>query len=160
LRAPASRTIERPGLTLHVSLPGAEGLRAFYTGRGFPAEALTALDDVCFVNLGLRNQRSETLWIDLARWQAVDADGKPLARIRHDAWRVLWETAGVPAGPRATFGWTLLPEQRDLRFDEPVGGNLTLARTERPFTLTVILPTGADQSGEPIVVEIPELRCQ
>jgi hypothetical protein len=158
--APTSRTLERPGLSLHVGLPGAEGLRAFYTGRGFPAEALTALDDACFVNVGLRNLREQVVWIDLARWRAVDTDGKPVARISRDAWRAIWEAAGVPAGPRATFGWTLLPEQRDLRFDEPVAGNLTLARTERPFTLTVTLPTGADQAGEPIVIEIPELRCR
>lgn len=154
------RSLKLPGLTLHVNLPARDGLHAFYTGRGFPASALAVLDRACFVGISLRNPRDEVVWIDLERWQARGIDGKTVARIDRAGWRSLWEAANVPAGARATFGWTLLPESRDLRFDEPVGGNLTLVRTEQPFTLTLVLPTGTDRAGEPLVVEIPGLRCR
>lgn len=135
-------------------------IAAFYEARGFPPETLDVLARACFVTVTLVNQGRDRVWVELDRWTLRDADGQPVTRIARGDWQARFERVGLPAAQRATFGWTLLPEVRDLHPAEPVGGNLTVEPTSRPFTLTARLASGTNKEGPPIVIEAPNLRCE
>lgn len=134
-------------------------MAAFYEARGFPPSAIDALARACFLTVTLVNQGRDRVWLELDRWHLRDAGGSEVARISRADWSARWQRIGLPAAQRATFGWTLLPEARDLHPAEPVGGNLTVAPSSDSFILTARLPTGASKEGREIVIEIPGLRC-
>ena len=60
---------------------------------------------------------------------------------------------------RATFGWTQLPEVRDLRPSEPVGGNVALLPPPGRFRLEARFATGVHKQGKEIVVILDDLSC-
>ena len=64
----------------------------------------------------------------------------------------------VPYATRAAFRWTQLPEQRDLRTDEPVGGNITLPPLAGPFTLVMHFDIGR-QRDDKRELRFPQLHC-
>ena len=145
-------------LQLKLSPRTPDQVAAFYEARGFPDAALEHIRAACFITVGLRNKTDNVVWLELVRWRVRSASGA-VQRITREDWSRAWQEAGVPAAQQATFGWTLLPEQRDLRPDEPVGGNLTLVRTEAPFTLEAIFKTGADRRGGEIQLRYENLQC-
>ena len=61
---------------------------------------------------------------------------------------------------QSTFGWTLLPEARDLRRDESVGGNVVISRQTKPFTLTMQFRTGSDKSGALKLIKFERVQCE
>ena len=147
------------GMTLHVSVRTADQITAFYTGRGFPAAMIREFDAVCFVTVGMRHMRKEVLWLEPARWRFVDVAGKALHRLDRDRWNRRWEEIQAPPAARATFGWTQLPESRDLQPGEPVAGNVTIERPSGAFALELLFPTGADRSGAEVTVRVAGLTC-
>ena len=107
-----------------------EQMAAFYEARGFPQAALEHVSDACFVTVHIRNRSKRVIWLDLSAWR-FSSDGQPLARLDRDHWQAQWDEIRLRQASRSTFGWTLLPEIRDLQPDEPVGGNLVFpGRTE------------------------------
>lgn len=135
-----------------------EQMAAFYEARGFPPAALDVIRHACFITVRIENRGPEVIWLEPGRWRIETARG-PVERLGRDYWRQQWERLNVPPGARATFGWTLLPEQRDLRPSEPVGGNITLRWTDEPLTLTAWFDTRRDRRGNPIRVQFRNLRC-
>jgi hypothetical protein len=131
---------------------------AFYEARGFPDAALERIRAACFVTVGLRNKTDKVVWLELARWRVTSATGT-VRRITREDWAGTWQEVGVAAAQQSTFGWTLLPEGRDLRPDEPVGGNLTLVRTGEPFTLEAIFKTGPNRRDGEIQLRYENLQC-
>lgn len=144
---PGERTIRRDGIELRAAVRTAEQTRAFYEARGFPAAALSAISGACFITVGIRNERADTLWLEPARWELV-AENAPVRRRTDADWTLLWDQVGLAPGHRATFRWTQLPEQRDLHPGEPVGGNLTLDPAEEPVMIRARFATGRDRAGE------------
>lgn len=133
-------------------------MAAFYEGRGFPAEAIEATTQYCFITIGMRNTGKQKIWLDLANWRFYDAKGE-ISRKGREQWKQTWESLDVPLSKQATFNWTTLPETRDLHRDEPVGGNVTLTPTYTPFTIEAKFATGEDKQGKPLVVKIENIRC-
>jgi hypothetical protein len=60
---------------------------------------------------------------------------------------------------QSTFRWTLLPAKLDFQADEREGGNITLSRTDKPFSLHATFATGKDKQGPRIDVQMKDLRC-
>lgn len=147
------------GLSLSLTVRAPDQLLAFYSARGFPAPALDHITRACFVTVSVRNERDSVVWLELAHWRFYDARGRELRRIARPDWNTLWEKIRLPAANRSTFGWTLLPETRDLQPREPVGGNVTLAAPAAPFTLEARFYTDRDKRGQLLTVRVPGLSC-
>ena len=52
-----------------------------------------------------------------------------------------------------------MPEVRDLRPDESVGGSVVIPWQEQPFTLTMNFATGADRQGPLKTIVFEDLEC-
>jgi len=135
-----------------------EQVAAFYEARGLPDVARAEIARACFITVHIENRGEDLIWLDVPGWHIQGPDG-PVERIPRAWWFERLREIGTPAAGRSTFRWTLLPEQRDLLPTESVGGNITLQRTDRPFTITAWFDTGADRRGDPIRVEFRNLRC-
>lgn len=155
----ADKMLARDGVELFVSARSAEQIRAFYGARGMPADALQELAKACFLTVGLKNGRTETLWLEPARWRLVDGEGKPIKRISRPEWTTRWTALNVPLAAQSTFGWSQLPESRDLYPQETVGGNISLLPPAGRFTLMASFRTGSNGEGKLLELIMPNLSC-
>ncbi len=145
-------------LYLSVAPRTPEQIAAFYEARHFPPDAVAALARACLLTVNIRNRSQTVIWLEPARWRFLSQDGD-IRRLDRAHWDALWRRINLPAAQRATFGWTQLPETRDLRPGEPVGGNVAVEPPARPFTLEARFSTGADRQGPEIVVRLEDLYC-
>jgi len=157
--AESDKRYEGQGIVMSVSVRTPEQVAAFYEARGFSRAAIEALRAACFVTVGIQNRREDIVWLEPARWRFYDAAGNAIERLPRAAWEARFKKLGVPAASRATFGWTQLPESRDLRPAEPVGGNVTLVPVPGVFTLEARFATGADRRGPEIAARFDKLAC-
>lgn len=166
---PASQAAEKPvarpgytgqGLVVHTQTRTPDQMAAFYTGRGFPAGMLAPIARACFVTLGMRHGRQDVVWLEPSRWQMRDAAGNAVQRLDRDYWDRVWASMQAPPASRATFGWTQLPERRDLRPGEPVGGNITVLPPKGPFSIELRFATGQGKKGPEIRARIEGLQCE
>lgn len=157
--AAASGRAQVDGLEFSVEARTPEQLTAFYTARGLPANAVDEIARHCVLTVIMRNRRKDVVWLIPARWRFVDANGRALKRITRPQWQQAWQRLKVPAAARNTFGWTQIPERRDLQPDEPVGGNMALAMPQAAFTLFAEFPVGAVDAKRALRVQVPNLRC-
>ena len=146
-------------LDFHLSPRSPEQLAAFYSARGFPESAIKTLGRVCFLTVGMRNETGQIVWLELDRWRITDTQGRSVPRLTRADWQQRWDDIDLPAGNRATFNWTQLPEQRDLQPGEPVGGNLAILPPAGPFSLEVSFRTGAQKTGAALKIKADNLRC-
>lgn len=152
-------TVRQHGLMMALTARTSDQLAAFYSARGFPPEAVERISRTCFITISLRNDSSKVLWLEPGTWRMVDPQGRAVSRIARPEWDRLWNEIRLPPSYRATFGWTLLPESRDLQPGEAVGGNITLVSGAGEFTLTAYFATSQDRHGEILSVPVPPLRC-
>ncbi len=136
-----------------------EQLDAFYTGRGFSRDAIDRIINTCFVTVLIKNKTYDALWLILDDWTFVDRHGKRIERITRPDWKNTWQSIGLKQAHQSTFGWTQLPESRDLRVDEHVAGNVAVPWQTQAFKLVASFKTGRDKSGEPRTIVLENLRC-
>lgn len=134
-------------------------MAAFYEARGFPAGALKQLNKYCFITVIVRNRSNRVVWLEPSRWRARSGSGTLMHPMSPSDWRKQWDAVSLPAAQRSTFQWTQLPESRDLRPHEPVGGNLAFPGIKGKFRLELRLDTGADRHGPPIRTYFDGLNC-
>lgn len=149
----------RDGVEIFVSARTQEQMRAFYGARGLPPAALQELSKACFLTVSLHNRRSETLWLEPLTWRFINAQGKLIPRIARSEWTARWTALQVPLAAQSTFGWTQLPESRDLYPDESVGGNIAILPPPGSFRLIAHFRTGTDGDGKTIELSVPDLSC-
>jgi len=157
--AATADTGKSPSIELHASARSPDQIAAFYEARGFPRNAIVALTQTCFVTVSLHNRSDDVVWLEPSRWRFLDEHGREVKRRDRAYWSALWEKLGVPMANRATFGWTQLPEVRDLRPSEPVGGNVALLPPSGRFRIEARFATGPDKQGKDISVTIDNLSC-
>lgn len=133
-------------------------MAGFYEGRGFPPSAIQRIKQACFITAVFRNKSNKVIWLELANWQIVTNKGA-VKRLDRDYWKQQWQAIHLKPAFQATFGWTLLPEVRDLQPHEPVGGNLVLPQLDKPFTLKAYFVTGKDKRGSGINVAFHNIHC-
>lgn len=134
-------------------------IAAFYEGRQFPAVAVKKLSSVCFIAAIVSNKTQQRLWLDLNQWQFKTAT-KNLSRLDRQYWKKTWLNAGVDKSSQATFGWTLLPDQRDLYPGEGVGGNITLPALHEEFTIIARFDRGDNRDLSPLIVKLNHVTCK
>lgn len=135
-----------------------EQLNAFYLGREFNQASIDKILETCFIAGIIANKTYDVLWLELDNWQ-FHRGGTAIPRIGRDYWPDKWRETGLPQRHQSTFGWTLLPEARDLRRDESAGGNFALPVQSAPFTLTARFRTGADKQGPVKVIVFEDVTC-
>jgi len=118
-------------------------MAAFYEGRGFSGKMIRALDHACFFTVIVKNKSRDIVWLEPAKWHMDLANGNKAKVLGQDYWRKRWQALDVKMSSRSTFGWTLLPDSRDLRPDEGVGGNLVLQESDQAFKFTPVFRLGA-----------------
>ncbi len=135
-----------------------EQMAAFYEARGFPRAALERIRDTCFITVHIENKSNEVLWLELENWRFT-SDGKPLPHLDTSYWQARWDEIGLRQAYRSTFGWTQLPLVRDLRHDEPVGGNLVFPGDVAHVNIEAAFHTGADRQGEVLRLGFGQVPC-
>ena len=135
-----------------------ESMAAFYEARGFPRPAIDLISATCFVTVHIENRGREVIWIDVAKWQFTAA-GKPLERLDRAWWASRWDSIDLRQASRSTFGWTQLPQVRNLQPDEPVGGNLVFPGDTKIFDMTLNLPIGKNPHGRLISLNFRDIPC-
>ncbi len=156
--APSGPRYEDDSVFVRIVQRSPEQLTAFYLGRQFNPAAIEQILDTCFVTPIIRNKTFDVLWLELDNWQFRRGDDH-IARIKRDYWPQRWDQSDLPQAQRSTFGWTLMPDVRDLRLDESVGGSVVIPWQEQPFTLIMNFRTGADQKGPLKTIVFEDLEC-
>jgi len=158
VQQPSSPRYQDDQVSARVIMRTPDQLTAFYLGREFNRAAIDKILATCFVTPIVHNKTLDVLWVDLDLWQFTQ-DGRVIARIKRDYWPDKWRAADLPQAHQSTFNWTLMPEVRDLRLDEGVGGSVVIPMQDKPFTLTMKLPTGADRKGPVKTIVFEDLQC-
>lgn len=157
-----ARLEKREGdITVRVQTRSANQIAAFYEARGFPQSALNILARHCFLTVTIRNQSKEFVWLAPASWSFESADRNTASSspVSASYWNKQWHRIGLSAAYQATFRWTQLPESRDLRPSEPVGGNIALRGKPGKFALNVDFATGEKREGPHIYMRFEHLSC-
>lgn len=155
---PPSPGYEDTQVKVRIVMRTPDQLTAFYLGRGFSHAAIDRILETCFITPIIQNKTLDVLWLDLDDWRFSQGD-RIIPRIARDYWPDQWRAAGLPQAHQSTFGWTLMPEVRDLRLDEGVGGSVVIPMQTRPFKLTMRFHTGADKQGPVKTVVFEDLQC-
>lgn len=134
-------------------------IAAFYEGRGFEQKAINEIKKYCSIAVVVKNKTNDVLWLELDKWRFA-SKGKTVSRITRTFWKSLWQEINLPQGHRSTFGWTLMPEIRDLQKDEGVGGNIPLPMLTEPFTIIANFPTGKNKDGKIKTVTMKNIQCR
>ncbi len=153
-----SPTYKDAEVSVRVIMRTSDQLTAFYLGREFNRAAIGKILETCFVTPIVHNKTLDVLWLELDEWQ-FSRGGEKIPRIKRDYWPDKWQEVGLPKSHQSTFGWTLMPEVRDLRLDEGVGGSLVIPMQTSPFQLTMKFHTGADKKGPVKTVVFEDLKC-
>ena len=133
-------------------------LSAFYQGREFNQAAIDEILKTCFITPIIKNKTLDVLWLELNLWE-FSVGKQAIRRIKRDYWSDRWRETKLPQAQQSTFGWTLMPEIRDLRLDESVGGSVVIPIQRRPFTLTARFHTTANRQGKLKSVVFEDITC-
>ena len=135
-----------------------EQMAAFYEARGFPQNAIGRITGACFVTAHIKNRSDHVIWLEVEHW-TLSHEGREIRRLGTDYWQQQWNETGLPQANRSTFGWTSLPEVRDLQPDEPVGGNIMLPGSTTNFDLEARFYTGKDKRRGMLEVRFENVSC-
>jgi len=152
-------TYEDKDLYVRVFLRSPEQITAFYQGREFKQQAVDQITDTCNVTVIIKNKTLDVLWLELDNWQ-FSQNQQPIHRYKRDYWAKQWDEIQLKQAHRSTFGWTLMPEVRDLRTDEGVGGSLYIPKQSGKFSLTLNFNTGSNKQGKKRSVNFNHLFCR
>lgn len=133
-------------------------LSGFYLAREFPQTAIDEILKTCFITPIIHNNKFETLHIEPDSWVFI-SDNKPVERITRDYWKKTWAKITLSPAHQATFGWTLMPESRDLRLDEGAGGSVAIPLQTGLFTLKASFRTGINKHGKIKTVTFRDITC-
>jgi hypothetical protein len=135
-----------------------DNIVAFYQGRKFPQRAVEEIRKSCYITFLMRNKSNTIMWLDLENWRFSSED-KNFSRLRRPYWTAKWQALDIPQSFQSTFGWSLLPEQRDLHPDEPVGGSVTFTFTDKPIVVEARFKRGKNKDQGEKVIRFDQVRC-
>lgn len=136
-----------------------ENIIAFYQGRGFPERAYPEINNVCYVTFLIRNKSRSILWLELDNWQFMSSD-KSFRRLDRTYWKQVWQKHKLSRAHQSTFGWSLLPEQRDLHPDEPVGGSTTMTFTRDDIAVELRFKRGSQRDQGEKRIRFNNIQCK
>lgn len=113
-------------VTLSANPLGLASRTAFYSARGFAAEAIRPYAEACGFSFGMQNGGTTTLSTRLADWRAIGADGRAV-RFRLPAeWELQWARAQVPEAARIAFRWAQFQAENVFEAGDWIMGMATL----------------------------------
>ena len=136
-----------------------EQIAAFYEGREFPQAAINRITQSCYVTIILKNKTSDVLWLELDNWEFHQGKTQ-IFRYKRPYWNKQWDEINLKQAFRSTFGWTLMPDVRDLRAGEGVGGSIPIPMQSEKFSITLNFATGKDKKGKIKSVTLPDIHCK
>lgn len=154
-----NNTYEDSDIYMRFIYRSADQLAAFYEGREFPKTAINRITQSCYVTAIIKNKTDDVLWIELDNWVFKNKD-KTINRYERSYWLKQWEDVKLKPAHRSTFGWTLMPESRDLLPGESVAGNITIPMQTQHFSLTINFVTGKDKKGKVKTLQFNDMRCK
>ena len=99
---------------------------AFYTARGFTAEAILPYAQACGFSIGVQNFGTATLGTRLGDWRAVGADGRAVRLRLPSDWDQHWARARVPESARIAFRWAQFQAESVFAAGDWIMGMATL----------------------------------
>jgi len=157
---PRRPRVESTDLSMELIPRTPNQMMAFYEGREFPEVAVKRIARTCYFTVIIKNKRNDILWLEPDNWRFTDTSGYRIRRLDQKYWRKEWRRLNIPMASRSTFTWTLLPDLRDLRPGENVGGNIVIEPTKAPFNLEARFYTGAKKGrGGEVIVRFEGLKC-
>ena len=129
--------------------------RAFFMGRGFPADTADIIGQACVFQTIFRNDGKQALSFDLGKWEVVYQDQRLPLQVR-ESWDKRWKTMGVSLSARIAFRWSLLPTRQHFEPGDYNWGmtSFGLVPGER-FDLTLAIDLG----GKPVTGRIQAIQC-
>ncbi len=149
---------EDKDIKVRIFLRSPDQMQAFYEGREFPIAAIKEITKTCNITAVIKNKSKDILWLILNEWE-FKSDNKTITRIDRTHWNKIFKAANLKQAHRSTFGWTLLPENRDLRPDEGVGGGVTIPGNIKTVDLVLNFPTGKNKTGPLKSITINNISC-
>jgi len=142
----------RGPITLLANPQSQDARVAFYTARGFTADAIRPYAERCGFSVAMKNAGQGAIRTHLSDWRVVDATGQRIALGLPEAWDQDWAAAGVPQSARIAFRWAQFQSENLFEPGDWIMGMLTLAREPlAPFQL--IAPFDDDQGVQEIVLD-------
>ncbi|MDH5217182.1 MAG: hypothetical protein OEX19_05785 [Gammaproteobacteria bacterium] len=135
-----------------------DNIIAFYQGRGFLQTAIDEIKKTCYVTFLMRNLSDSIIWLDLDNWRYI-SDDPNFKRLKRPYWKEKWQVLNLPMSFQSTFGWSLLPDVRDLHPDEGVGGSTTFTFTDKPFVVEARFKLGRNKDEGEKVIRFEQVRC-
>ncbi|MDP2812023.1 MAG: hypothetical protein Q8O34_17925 [Rhodocyclaceae bacterium] len=143
-------------VTLSANPLGLASRTAFYTARGFAAEAIRPYAQACGFSFGMQNGGTTTLSTRLAEWRAVGVDGRAV-RLRLPAeWDRQWARAHAPEAARIAFRWAQFQAENVFEAGDWIMGMATL---EAPLPgMFRLIARYHDEKGDHEIV-LDKLAC-
>ncbi len=132
---------------------------SFYEGREFKKSAVKKLMKACYVTVIIKNKSTDFLWVDISKW-AFSLRGKKIKQLDDAYWEKQWDEINLKQAHRSTFGWTLMPAERNLYPQEDVGGRIPIPMQTEPFSVVLNFPTGENKQGKIKSVKIDNVICK
>lgn len=154
-----TKTYEDEDFYLRFVFRTPEQTAAFYEGRGFPKVAINRIVQSCYVTVILKSRTDDIIWLELDNWE-FKTNNKKIQRYQRAYWEKQWQEVNLKQAFRSTFGWTLLPEVRELQPAESVSGNITLTAQTEPFSLSMRFARGKNKKGKMKTLRLNDLYCK
>ena len=152
------RVIEDEDVLLRFISLSSQQIGSFYEGREFDKAAVTKLMSSCYVTVIITNKTNDILWLDLDAW-TFNQNGQSFKRQTRAYWDRQWDEIGLTQAHRSTFGWTLMPDVRNLYTNESVGGRIPVPMQSKTFSVTLNFPTGANKQGKEKSIKVDDMSC-
>ena len=143
-------------VTLTANPLGLASRTAFYTARGFAAEAIRPYAQACGFSFGMQNGGTASLSTRLADWRAIGADGRAVRVRLPGEWDLQWAKAQVPEAARIAFRWAQFQAENTFDVGDWIMGMATL---EAPLSGTFhLIARYHDEKGDHEIV-LDKLAC-
>lgn len=129
---------------------------AFYSARGFAAEAIRPYAQACGFSFGMQNGGASTLSTRLADWRAVGVDGRAVRLRLPGEWDLQWAKAQVPEAARIAFRWAQFQAKNVFEAGDWIMGMATLD-APLPGTFRLIARYHDEKGDHEIVLD--KLAC-
>lgn len=129
---------------------------AFYTARGFAAEAIRPYAQACGFSLRMQNGGAASLSTRLDDWRAVGADGRVVRLRLPDEWDLQWGRVQVPEAARIAFRWAQFQAENVFAAGDWIMGMATL-EAPLPGSFRLIVRYLDEKGNHEIVLD--KLAC-
>ncbi len=143
------------GVSLQLAQRLPDQTRAFFLGRGFPAQAADVIGRACVFQTIFRNDGSKPMSYDLGDWVVHYRDRTMPVLVRH-AWESRWQAMGIDQSARIAFRWSLLPTRQ--RF-EPGDYNWGMTSYGLEPGEHFDLALTVDLGGQPVTARMQSIEC-